>query len=311
MDGLLLIDKPRGPSSFDVVRRVRKVANMKRVGHTGTLDPDASGVLGVALGRCTKLAQFLVLDEKEYAFDIIFGKQTDSDDATGEVIREASAADITRTRLEAALEDFIGPLQQVPPHFSAIHVNGVRAYELARKGIEFDLPAREIVVHSLECVEFDDAAKVASMVVRCGSGTYVRSIARDLGWALESVAHARGICRTAVGPFRIESAIKLDELDESSLADGLMSPGEMVRSLPFLALSEPECFAIGLGQRVDVALERLSQDLSEDDIGSVGAVYDDVGNLVAVVTFEWIEGTQVRLKPKKVLRPATGPGSGG
>src|SRR5690554_7044885 len=147
MDGLLLIDKPAGITSFDVVRQVRKLAKTRRVGHTGTLDPDATGLLPIVIGHCTKLAKFLVFDQKEYVFEIQFGSEMDTDDSTGEVIKTCEWEHITQAALESALEQFRGPIMQVPPIYSALKIDGKRAYDLARAGQEVILEARPVEIY--------------------------------------------------------------------------------------------------------------------------------------------------------------------
>jgi tRNA pseudouridine55 synthase len=309
MDGLIIVDKPRGPSSFDVVRRVRQVAGTRRVGHTGTLDPDASGILGVAIGRCTKLSQFLTLDRKRYDFDVVFGTRTDSDDAMGSPVETKSFEHVTKDAIETALQGFIGEIEQVPPVFSAVHVDGKRAYELARKGVEFELEARLVTIYGLGLDEFDTASGVATMWVECGSGTYVRSIARDLASSLDTVAHARRIHRTAVGPFRLEQAVPFDKLDKDSFRKHLLTPAQMVANLPGVRLEPTRCDALGFGQRIVVGFEEFDRDLSDNPISTHVAVHDTSGDLVAVTIVENCTEDDVLLKPKRVLQPRTGPGT--
>jgi tRNA pseudouridine55 synthase len=308
MDGLILIDKPRGPSSFDVVRHVRKVAGIRRVGHTGTLDPDASGVLAVAMGRCTKLAQFLSFDEKEYEFEVVFGVRTDSDDAMGRVIDEVSASHLDASAILNVLPDFVGVIDQVPPAFSAIHVDGKRAYELARDGIEFELDSRPVEIIRFELESFDTQSLVARMRVECGSGTYVRSLARDMAESLGTVAHARAIRRVVVGPFEIGRAVGMADLDHEALTNRLLSPAEMVGRLPRVSLEAERCHAIGMGQRVVVAKTDF-QSPGKLDLNDAVAVLDQNGALVAVTIVEAQTQTERKLKPRRVLQPTNGPGA--
>ena len=186
MDGMLLIDKPVGRTSFDVVKVVRRVADIRKVGHTGTLDPLASGLLIILLGRCTKLARYLDLDHKTYEFELELGKQTETGDRESEVFRRCDWAHVDREALEDALADFLGDIEQVPPSHSAVKVDGERAYKLARRGEEPDLEARPVHVEELELLEFDPPE--ARLRVACASGTYVRSLARDIGTSLDSCA---------------------------------------------------------------------------------------------------------------------------
>lgn len=306
MNGLLLIDKPRGPSSFEVVKKVRDATGVQRVGHTGTLDPDASGLLGVALGRCTKLAQFLVMNEKVYTFEIVFGTRTDTDDATGKVVESSSAEHVGRSEVEQILDDFSGAIDQVPPDFSAVHIDGKRAYELARKGTEVDIPSRTVHIHDIELHEFSAADRIARLRVRCGSGTYVRSLARDIGVRLDTAAHARAIRRVSVGSFDISRALPLDEVSLESAADAKLTPAEMVSSLPSVVYGPERARALGLGQRIITQKSELVGDWDDDPIGRPVAVIDEEGELVGVAIIERQDRTDVLLKPKKILKPAYG-----
>jgi len=298
MNGLILIDKPAGMSSFDVVRRMRRIASTKKVGHTGTLDPDATGLLPIVLGHCTKLANYLLLDEKEYVFEMKFGEQTDSDDSTGARLKSCPWEHVTKKALERVLDDFRGDILQVPPIFSALKVDGERAYELARRGEQFELPPRPIVVHELELL--DVTLPRARLRVRCGSGTYVRSLARDIGEALGSCAHTTVIHRTRVGTFGIDRAYTLEALEaltrEEFLAT-MLSPLEMLASLPFFVASLEQVTALGFGQRIDVDFEA-----SLDDVVVVKSSEDE---LVAITTVEKVlDGARLRLKPIRVLMAA-------
>lgn len=306
MNGLLLVDKPPGPSSFDVVRRVRQVAKMKAVGHTGTLDPDATGLLGVALGKCTKLAQFLVLDEKVYTFEIVFGERTDSDDATGETVETGPTDHLEAETIVAVLPQYVGEIEQVPPSYSAIHIDGKRAYELARAGEEVTLAARPVTVHDLQMTGWNPDESSATFQVRCGSGTYVRSLARDIGASLGTVAHARSIRRLSVGPFAIERAVAFDDLDKETLEANLLTPLEMVSSLPMSNLDSKRTYALGLGQRVVVERDEIDRELTDDNLRDPVAVVGEDGELVGITIVEVLEPEQALLKPKRILKPQIG-----
>lgn len=295
MNGLLLIDKPAGMTSFDVVRTVRRLAGTRKVGHTGTLDPDATGLLPVAIGQCTKLSNFLVLDRKEYLFEMQLGMATDTDDASGTPIRECPWEHVTESALDAALEGFRGPIMQVPPIYSALKIDGRRAYDLARRGEEVELAARPVEVYELEVLEC--AFPRIALRAQCSSGTYVRSLARDLGEALGSCAHTTRIHRTQVGSFRIERAVPLAELTPENVAAAVLTPLEMLASLPVYVASEEQCRALGFGQRIVGALDLAP--------GATVAVASPGGELVAVVDVEAVLGEgQVRLKPRRVLHAA-------
>lgn len=298
MNGLILIDKPAGMSSFDVVRRMRRIASTKKVGHTGTLDPDATGLLPIVLGQCTKLANYLILDEKEYVFEMKFGERTDSDDSTGAVLETCPWEHVGAEALEGVLDDFRGDILQVPPIYSALKVDGERAYELARRGEHFELPPRPIVVHELELLEV--TLPTARLRVRCGSGTYVRSLARDIGRALGSCAHTTSIHRTRVGSFGVERAYTLEALEaltREELLKTILSPLEMLSSLPLFVANMEQVTALGFGQRIDVDF-----DASLDEVVAVKSSTDE---LVAITKVEEVlEGRGLRLKPIRVLMAA-------
>jgi tRNA pseudouridine55 synthase len=213
--GFLVIDKPAGWTSHDVVARVRRLLNEKRVGHAGTLDPAATGVLPVAVGHATKSIEWLEHAQKSYLAEITFGVATDSCDADGVVIGVGDAGAVTRDALEAALPPFRGAISQTPPIFSAIKIGGKKLYELARKGETIEIPSRSITIHQLELVDW--RSPVATVFVECSKGTYIRSIARDLGEALDVPAHLSNLVRLASGPFAIDEAWTLGDLAEADL----------------------------------------------------------------------------------------------
>jgi tRNA pseudouridine55 synthase len=211
--GFLNIDKPAGMTSFDVVRQVRRAAGIRKVGHAGTLDPAATGVLPIAIGDATKLIDELVDAPKRYRGTIRFGIATDTYDADGAVVAETDASAITRDRIEAELDAFRGTIMQVPPAYSAVKRQGVPAYKAARRGEPLELEARPVTVHELGLGEFDRSDREHPSVtieVACSRGFYVRSLAHDLGQALGVGAHLDGLCRTAVGSFEVKRATPLE-----------------------------------------------------------------------------------------------------
>lgn len=256
---LLAVDKPIGPSSHDMVGRVRRALGERRVGHAGTLDPAASGVLVVGVGQGTRLMGMLTLDEKAYEARIVFGSETDTDDAEGAVVRTADVPDCLRDEAEArrVVASLVGTHQQVPPAFSAISVDGRRAYDRARSGEEVTLAARPITVHEASLLGVEDGDEVAwSVYLRVSKGTYVRSIARDLGRALGCAAHLGGLRRVSSGPVGIDSCVTVDELDALGPAivgerclDPIAALGYAFRSLGASELEDVRC-----GRRVDAGL---------------------------------------------------------
>src|SRR5204863_6842577 len=211
LDAVLVIDKPVGPTSFDVVRRVRRAAGMRRIGHGGTLDPAASGVLPICLGEATKLAQFLLDADKQYDFTVCFGVETDTDDAAGTVTGRRDAGALGEAAVRDALTAFRGPISQVPPLYSALKRAGRPLYDYARAGEAVEIAARPVVVHELELTSFADPGAVG-FTMRCSKGTYVRALARDLGRALAVGAHVTALRRTRSGAFSLAEARPLDEV---------------------------------------------------------------------------------------------------
>ena len=214
--GLVIVDKPAEWTSHDVVAQMRRLAGTRKVGHAGTLDPMATGVLVVGVGKATRLLGHLALTEKTYRATIRLGQSTDTDDAEGEITATASAAGVTDADLRAAIETLTGEIMQVPPQVSAIKVNGRRAYRMARKGEDVELAARPVTVRefTVEDVRREGELVDVDAVVTCSSGTYIRALARDLGAALGTGGHLTALRRTRVGPYGLERARTLDQLAE-------------------------------------------------------------------------------------------------
>ena len=212
--GLVNVDKPGGWTSHGVVARIRRLAGTRRVGHAGTLDPMATGVLVVGVGKATRLLGYLALAEKEYSATVRLGQVTDTDDAEGEVIAEKHAAGLDQERLLAAAASLTGEIEQVPPAVSAIKVGGKRAYRLAREGRPAELAARTVTVHALNVLASRPQAGLldVDVEVSCSSGTYIRAIARDLGVLLGVGGHLTALRRTRVGPYSVAGARTLDQL---------------------------------------------------------------------------------------------------
>ena len=211
--GILVVDKAAGVTSFDVVALARRTLGVRRIGHAGTLDPAATGVLPLLIGEATKLAPYLMDHDKEYVARIRFGVTTDTQDMTGRVLTTNPATDLSRERLDAACARFIGRIPQIPPMYSAVHHEGQRLYELARQGVEVERTPREVVITSIAVEEIGDA--VATLRIVCGKGTYIRVLAADLGAVLGSGAALEQLTRTRVGPFTLRRAVA-----SSELADG-------------------------------------------------------------------------------------------
>jgi tRNA pseudouridine55 synthase len=210
LSGVVVVDKPSGPTSFDVVRRVKGLFKTKRCGHTGTLDPTATGVLPICIGDATKVATFVSEGEKEYDAQVRFGVVTDTQDAAGRVLETRELGDLTEERVRAELSAFVGLVEQTPPMYSARKIDGKRLYELARAGEEVEREARQIHIDEARLTFFRPPD--AGIFVRCSKGTYLRTLAHDLGQRLGCGAHLRELKRVRVGPFALEDSVGLDTL---------------------------------------------------------------------------------------------------
>ncbi|MBI1947463.1 MAG: tRNA pseudouridine(55) synthase TruB [Deltaproteobacteria bacterium] len=249
VDGLLVVDKAEGPTSFDVVARARRALGTRSIGHTGTLDPLASGVLVLLAGNWTRLANVLVSDDKRYRATITFGAATSTDDRAGEVIARGDPATVDEERLAGALAGMLGVQRQVPPAFSAIHVEGERAYHKARRGEAVVLEAREVEIRALELVSW--RAPDAVVDVHCSKGTYVRALARDLGRALGVPAHLSALRRTAAGPWTLDDAIPLTALEDAAAARAALRTGPAaLRAVTLIPVDEATTAALRQGKRV-------------------------------------------------------------
>lgn len=308
MDGVLIIDKPAGWTSHDVVARVRRVLRERRVGHTGTLDPFATGVLVVLVGRATRLAQFLAGAEKEYEATVRFGYATDTGDLTGrrrddEKYRDRECASLTAEEIESALAALRGEIEQVPPMYSAKKVQGQKLYELARRGEEVERKAVRVRVSEFELMDgpdgapwlrrSDDGTCDLSTRVVCSAGTYVRVLAESLGERLGAGAHLATLRRTRAGSFRIEDALTLERFE--GLAEGrgveekLLSTDAALSHLPAAHLTDDEARKVRHGAAIGDA--RAPQGLKD---GAHVRLRDAGGSLLAVAVYD---------APRRLLRP--------
>jgi tRNA pseudouridine55 synthase len=252
VSGWVCLDKPVDLGSTDAVSRVRRLYNAQKAGHAGTLDPLASGILPIALGEATKTVPFLMEAGKSYRFTIAWGETTASYDREGEVIARSDVRP-TLDQVEAALPAFVGEILQVPPQFSAIKVDGQRAYDLAREGVEFELEARPITVHRLGVVEAENPDHV-TLEMDCGKGAYVRAIVRDLAEALGACGHVSALRRTRVGAFCERDATPLEKLSEmehrEARLEALLPVETALDDIPALALTAEDAFRLKQGRSV-------------------------------------------------------------
>lgn len=286
-DGLVVVDKPAGWTSHDVVAKSRGLLGTRKVGHAGTLDPDATGVLLLGVGRATKLLRYLSPLGKAYVGEVVFGTETSTLDAAGEVTATHDMAGLTLDRVAEAARTFVGPIEQIPPMVSAVKIDGRRLHELARQGIEVERPPRPVTIHSLAVRPGPEGEPhVFTVEVSCSSGTYIRTLAADLGHALGGGAHLRNLRRTAVGSFTLADAVPLEQV----APDRVRPMVEVVRHLPHLVVDAHLAEAVAVGK----VLERAA--LGADGDGP-WAVLDGAGLLLAV--YEPFRGTTA--KPSVVL----------
>ena len=253
LDGWLVIDKPAGPSSAKVVGRVKRVAKGYKVGHGGTLDPLATGVLPIAIGEATKTVAYAMKGSKSYQFTTTWGEARVTDDCEGE-ISETSPVRPSKSDIQTALPEFTGEINQIPPAYSALKISGKRAYALARNGKEVALAPRQIWIEKLELVEFEPGSAIFR--VTCGKGTYIRALARDLAKRLGTVGHVSQLRRTAVGPFHEKAAISLDIVEtlvhSARLAAQILPVDTALADIPALELPENDALRLRSGQTIAV-----------------------------------------------------------
>jgi tRNA pseudouridine55 synthase len=288
--GILVIDKPAGWTAHDVVARVRRLTGVRRVGHAGTLDPAATGVLPVCVGEATKVVEYLSAHGKTYLAAVLLGTTTDTDDLDGWIIAERGASDISREAVEERLPTFTGEITQIPPAYSAIHIDGQRAYALARAGKVVEVPARQVVVHRLSLVAW--SPPVAWLVVDCGAGTYIRAIARDLGVVLGCGATLARLVRLRSGPFRLCEAWSLDEL---AAVPDLRAAWPHVAVHPDAALADWPVLLLDDDAARDWAQGKAIVDQAARD-GVMIRAYDAAGDWRGVGL-----GTDGAWRPKKVV----------
>ncbi|MFF4197432.1 tRNA pseudouridine(55) synthase TruB [Nonomuraea sp. NPDC001831] len=271
--GLIIVDKPGEWTSHDVVAKMRRIAGTRRVGHAGTLDPMATGVLVIGVEKATRLLGHLALTEKVYEATIRLGVSTNTDDAEGETVATASAAQVGAAEVHKGVEALTGAIMQVPPQVSAIKVNGQRAYKMARAGEEVALAARPVTVYGFDVLDIRAAGDVVDVdaVVTCSSGTYIRALARDLGAALGVGGHLTSLRRTRVGPYDLSLARSIDQLAEECV---VLPIGEAVSAaFPRRDVTAEEARVIGHGGRLPAA------GLGDGPIG----VFGPAGELLALV----------------------------
>lgn len=270
MNGILCVNKPEGFTSFDVVAKLRGILRIKRLGHGGTLDPMATGVLPVFVGSATKACDIMPDNTKSYRAGFRLGVVTDTQDVTGEVLSESDCA-VSAEEILRILPDFTGRIMQLPPMYSAVQVNGQRLYDLARKGVEVERTPREIEVSSLELVSYDEEQRTGVMDIACGKGTYIRTIINDIGEKLGCGGIMTSLVRTSSGGFTLDDCYTLDEIqqarDEERLEQLILPIDRVFSALPKLRLNETQTRMYRNGVKLDLA--RLRGILRDTDTYSV------------------------------------------
>lgn len=287
VNGIINVLKPSGMTSHDVVALVRRTANIKRVGHAGTLDPAAAGVLPVFIGNATRFIEYFP-DDKEYFAEVIFGCETDTCDDTGNIVRSCTKPHIEKESLQTVLRSFVGSIQQVPPIYSAIKVNGRKLYDYARCGEEITIKPREVAIYSAELLDMAESS--ARIIVNCSSGTYIRSLCRDVGYELNVPAMMGFLLRSRVGVFSLKNAVTLEQLTEK-ITDFIIPADQLLKLfLPGVTLPARESAMFEDGWRIPVV---------ENDANTC-TVHDWRGNFIGVAAIK-----EQMLIADKVVRSAS------
>lgn len=273
-EGVFNIDKPAGLTSHDVVNKIRRITGIKRVGHTGTLDPLATGVLLLCVGRATRLAEYLTGQDKRYRATIGFGIATDTYDAEGEIVSE-NPVNVTQDEINRDLETFKGEIYQKAPRYSAIKVGGEALYKKSRRGETPERPVRVVTVYELEILEWDSPQLTIDLA--CSAGTYVRSIAHDLGQLLGCGGYLKQLRRSSIGDFSIREAVSLEDLDQENWKKHLLPMEVAIGHMPQATVSIEEATKLYQGQSIPI------QDSWSE--GSLLRVYDDRSQFVGIITF--------------------------
>ncbi len=281
MFGFINVNKPKGITSHDVVAILRRILKIKQIGHTGTLDPFAEGVLPICIGKATRLIEFLE-DEKAYIGTVQFGKSTDTYDVDGKIIN-TSEKQITFEDLENALKDFRGEIEQTPPIYSAIKINGKKLYEYAREGKDVEIKPRKVCIQKLEILSFDEIKQQAELYIECSKGTYIRSIANDLGLALQAYGYLTKLVRVKAGKFTLRESIELNKLNskEECLAH-LISPLEKL-NYPKYELTRAEFDKVSHGNPIQIESQNgITILIYENKIVAVANIDGNLAKMIKV-----------------------------
>lgn len=285
MNGILLVDKPTGPTSFDVVKTVRRAMGLRKVGHAGTLDPLACGLLVVCVGQGTRLVPYLMDSEKRYLTTVALGTQTDTDDSTGRVIAQAPVPTIDKESLATILEGFTGVISQVPPRFSALKKDGEAMYKKARRGEDIAPEPRNVTIHSISITRI--SRMEIGLDIRCGKGTYIRSLARDLAKALGTEGHLSSLRRTFTSGFDIVDAVHMDHLDNlagrGELESKIISPADALHTYPRVEILPEDQLFVSDGRPIDAGNYGVTR---ESDSGGIVCLTREDGLLFAIARLD-------------------------
>ncbi len=303
VSGLLVVDKPQGLTSHDVVKRVRKLSGQRKAGHTGTLDPMATGVLLVCLGQATRLIEYIMAGRKQYRATIRFGITTNTLDADGEIVAQHDASALTESQLRRLLPHFEGEIQQVPPLFSALKQEGRPLYKLARAGKTVKLEPRPVTIHAIEWVGWTPPD--LTLIISCSAGAYIRALARDIGQAAQTGAHLIKLTRTANGPWTLDDAVSLEKLEQEAGKQGwrkyLHPIDAAVSHLPKVVLDEPAAARVQHGRQIQIARAEFAPSAFCDKTKeNFVRAYSPAGNFLAIL--QLAEANQNIWQPKKVFQ---------
>lgn len=303
INGILVINKPKGMTSHQVVGKVRRSLGIKKAGHTGTLDPDVDGVLPICVGNATRIAEYMLDHSKAYRGEITFGYSTNTQDASGQILQRVNEVALTGEQIRRVFSQFCGEIEQIPPAYSALKVNGTRAYSLARKGEQVALDPRKVTIYALRIIGLDlnrDLPRVR-FAVECSKGTYIRTLCHDIGQALGIPSHMSALTRTRSGPFTLEMAHSLDEM-EQAVSDGrieqyIVSASVAVANFPVYNVSDKQ------ERRVLNGMEMTFPDQKADlGIGDRIRLESRLGKLLAIYRVVEKDGRHVHAKPEKVFK---------
>lgn len=303
MNGILVVNKPAGLTSQQVVGRARRLLGIKKIGHTGTLDPDVTGVLPLCVGTATRVAEYLLDQAKAYRGEVTFGFSTTTQDASGEVVEQVEDVQLTESQVREAFQRFVGPILQVPPAYSAIKIEGKRAYDLARAGEAVEIPAREVTIYNLEIEELELEGKHPRVrfAVECSKGTYVRTLCHDLGRQLGVPAHMSHLVRTRSGPFTLDQAMTLEEI-EAAVQDGTIAQRLQPLNAALMHLPVHKVPAV-LEPRVHNGREfTIKRVIPGAEVGTLVRMETQGDHLLALYRVESIADGETHTLPEKVFK---------